>query len=150
MLFLLWDLAQMFAGECLRGNNSRRRCRTCFALRHRFNSTKLTPSESNCFDKSKLRTRSENRALVSESCGVSLSGAFISKRTNLLLDFSCTSDNFYDKDFFVEFRCVSSEITKSWSHDKHGVCDVCNSSYCNYNPDHSQKLVIYGAFGSRG
>ena len=60
----------MFAGECFRGNNSGRRCRTCFALRYRFLSTIFTRSESNCFDKSKLDTRSENRALLSESCGV--------------------------------------------------------------------------------
>ena len=129
--------------------------------------TKFGHNESKCFQKSKLDKKSENRTNFSQSCEFSFyCGSNCSKSKELILDSSCMSHIFCDKDFFVELHDVSSKtcvnainsvspvkrqgVVKISFFYKRGVSHVLNLSDCLYVPDHSRNLLSVSALGQKG
>ena len=83
----------------------------------------------------------------------------------MILDSSCTSHIFIDKDFFVEIHDVSSkacvneinsvspvkgqEVARTSLLDKRGVSHVLNLSDCLYVSDHPRNLLSVSALGQK-
>ena len=154
-LFVSRDNSKKFSGKCFRCNKSGHMKSSCTVKQCSF-CKKFRHNESECFQKSKLDKKSENR--FSQSCEFSFDcGSDCWKSKELILDSCCTSHIFSDKDFFVELRDVSSKIcvnannsvspvkgqgvAKVFLLDKRGVSHVLNLSDCLYVPDHSRRLL---------
>ena len=165
-LFVSRDNSKKFSGKCFCCNKSGHMKSSCTVKQCSFRK-KFGHNESNCFQKSKLDKKSENRTNFSQSCEFSFyCGSDCSKSKELILDSGCTSHIFCDKDFFVELHDVSSKICVNANNsvspvkgqgvakisllDKRGVSHVLNLSDCLYVPDHSRNLLSVSALGQKG
>ena len=152
-LFVSRDNSKTFSGICFHCNKSGHMKSSC-TVKQCSICKKFGHNESKCFQKSKLDEKSANRTNFLQSCEFSFyCGSDCSKIKELILDCSCTSHMFCDKDFCVEIHDVSSknclnannsvspvngqDAAKNPLLDKRGVSRVLNLSDCLYCPDHS-------------